>query len=108
MKGHVLELARAAITRRAILMNEGSRLNGAYVREENEILRCKKLSMTSAWQCAEMLGPVKLRRLDEPIAVSLEALVPTNNVYRHLEAKLDLSFMRDRETGRGASAAILR
>jgi hypothetical protein len=42
-----------------------------------------------------MLGPAKPRRLDEPIAVSLEALVPTNNFYRHLEAKLDLSFMRD-------------
>jgi transposase len=41
-----------------------------------------------------MLGPAKLRRLDEPIAVSLEALVPTNNFYRHLEAALDLSFVR--------------
>jgi hypothetical protein len=31
-----------------------------------------------------MLGPLKPRRLDEPIAVSLEDLVPANNVYRHL------------------------
>jgi len=41
-----------------------------------------------------MLGPPKPRRLDEPIAVSLEDLVPTDHFYRHLEAKLDLSFVR--------------
>jgi hypothetical protein len=37
-----------------------------------------------------MFGPPKLRRLDEPGAVSLEALVPRDNFYRHLEAQLDL------------------
>jgi transposase len=42
-----------------------------------------------------MLGPPKPRRLDEPIAVSLEQLVPANHFYRHLEAKLDLSFVRE-------------
>src|SRR5215213_9381350 len=42
-----------------------------------------------------MLGPAKPRRLDEPIAVSLEDLVPADHFYRHLEAKLDLSFVRD-------------
>jgi transposase len=42
-----------------------------------------------------MLGPLKSRRLDEPITVSLEELVPANNFYRHMEAKLDLSFVRD-------------
>jgi transposase len=42
-----------------------------------------------------MLGPAKPRRLDEPIAVSLEDLVPANHFYRHLEVKLDLSFVRD-------------
>ncbi len=42
-----------------------------------------------------MLGPAKPRRLNEPIAVSLEALVPTDNFYRHLEATLDLGFVRD-------------
>ncbi len=42
-----------------------------------------------------MLGPAKLCRLDEAIAVSLEALVPRNNFDRHLEAKLDLSFVRN-------------
>jgi transposase len=41
-----------------------------------------------------MLGPPKPRRLDQPIAVSLEDLVPTDHFYRHLEAKLDLSFVR--------------
>jgi hypothetical protein len=40
-----------------------------------------------------MLGPTNPRRLDEPIAVSLEGLVPANHFYRHLEAKLDLSFV---------------
>ena len=42
-----------------------------------------------------MLGPPKPRRLDELIAVSLEALGPPENVYRHLEATLDLGFVRD-------------
>ena len=42
-----------------------------------------------------MLGPPKPRRLDEPIAVSLEDLIPADHFYRHLEAKLDLSFVRD-------------
>jgi hypothetical protein len=42
-----------------------------------------------------MLGPAKPRRLDQPIAVSLEDLVPADNFYRHLEARLDLSFVRD-------------
>ncbi|MDP9365578.1 MAG: transposase [Chloroflexota bacterium] len=42
-----------------------------------------------------MLGPPKPRRLDEPVAASLEALVPRDHFYRHLEAKLDLSFVRD-------------
>src|SRR5215218_6270713 len=42
-----------------------------------------------------MLGPAKPRRLGEPIAVSLEDLVPASNFYRYLEAKLDLSFVRD-------------
>jgi hypothetical protein len=42
-----------------------------------------------------MLGPPKPRRLDEPIAVSLEQLVPANHFYRHLEAKLDLGFARE-------------
>lgn len=42
-----------------------------------------------------MLGPAKSRRLDEPIAVSLEDLVPARNFYRHLERSLDLSFVRE-------------
>src|ERR687890_74893 len=42
-----------------------------------------------------MLGPAKPRRLDQPIAVSLEDLVPQDHFYRHLEATLDLSFVRE-------------
>src|SRR5215210_3891993 len=42
-----------------------------------------------------MLGSPKPRRLDEPIAVSLEVLVPADHFYRHLEAELELSFVRD-------------
>jgi transposase len=42
-----------------------------------------------------MLGPPKPRRLDQPIAVSLEDLVPSIHFYRHLETKLDLSFVRE-------------
>ena len=41
-----------------------------------------------------MLGPAKPRRLDAPITVSLEDLVPTDHFYRHLEAKLDLVLQR--------------
>jgi hypothetical protein len=42
-----------------------------------------------------MLGPPKPRRLDQPIAVSLEELVSHDHFYRHLETKLDLSIVRD-------------
>jgi transposase len=42
-----------------------------------------------------MLGPPKPRHLDTPVLVSLEDLVPADNFYRHLEAKLDLGFVRD-------------
>ena len=42
-----------------------------------------------------MLGPAKFRHLDQPIAVSLEELVPVNHFYRHLEATLDLGFVRE-------------
>jgi transposase len=42
-----------------------------------------------------MLGPAKPRRLDQLITVSLDALVPPDNFYRHLEATLDLSFVRE-------------
>jgi hypothetical protein len=40
-------------------------------------------------------GPPKPRRLDQPIAVSRKALVSGDHFYRHLEAKLDLSFVRE-------------
>jgi hypothetical protein len=42
-----------------------------------------------------MLAPIKPRRLDAPIAVSLEDLVPANNFYRHPEATLNLGFVRE-------------
>jgi transposase len=42
-----------------------------------------------------MLGPPKLRCLDQPVTVSLEALVPADNFYRYLDATLDLTFVRD-------------
>src|SRR5688500_15682392 len=42
-----------------------------------------------------MLGPPKPRRLDAPVAVSLEDLVPADHFYRHLERALDLAFVRD-------------
>ena len=42
-----------------------------------------------------MLGPPKRRCLDRPIAVSLDDLVPTDNFYRHLDATLDLTFVRE-------------
>jgi transposase len=42
-----------------------------------------------------MLGPAKCRLADEVVTVSLDALVPANHFYRHLDASLDLSFIRD-------------
>jgi transposase len=42
-----------------------------------------------------MLGPPKLRCLDQPVSVSLAVLVPPDHFYRHLEAALDLSFVRE-------------
>ena len=51
-----------------------------------------------------MLGPAKPRRLDEPIAVSLEELVPPSNFYRHLDRALDLGFVRDLVRGTYAAA----
>jgi len=60
-----------------------------------------------------MLGPVKPRRLDQPIAVSLEDFIPPNHFYRHVAATLDLSFLRnwvaDRDTqqGRPSSSEFL-
>src|ERR671927_384187 len=53
-----------------------------------------------------MLGPPKRRALDQPVLVSLERLVPADHFYRHLDAALDLSFVREwvadryRERGR--------
>jgi transposase len=41
-----------------------------------------------------MLGPSKSRNLDRPAIVSLERLVPADHFYRHLDAALDLSFVR--------------
>jgi hypothetical protein len=45
---------------------------------------------TRSRECA-MLGPPKPHYLDQPIAVSLEDLAPTDNFYGHLETKLDFS-----------------
>src|SRR5436189_12127 len=42
-----------------------------------------------------MLGPVKVRRVDQPVVASLGALVPADHFYRHLDRTLDLSFVRD-------------
>src|SRR5918997_171501 len=42
-----------------------------------------------------MLGPAKVRRVDQPVLASLDALVPAHHFYRHLETKLDLAFVRD-------------
>jgi hypothetical protein len=52
-----------------------------------------------------MLGPPKLRRLDEPIVVSLEDLIPADHFYRHLETKLDLGFVRERVRASHATEA---
>ncbi len=52
-----------------------------------------------------MLGPPKLRCLDQPVTVSREALVPADNFARFREAKLHLSvvraWVRERYAARG-------
>src|SRR4051812_15891526 len=42
-----------------------------------------------------MLGPAQSHDLGPPVAVSLDRLVPRDHFYRHLEAMLDLGFVRD-------------
>ena len=42
-----------------------------------------------------MLGPPKARHVDRPVTATLDGLVPPDHFYRHLEATLDLSFVRD-------------
>jgi hypothetical protein len=42
-----------------------------------------------------MLGPPKARHVDRPVLASLDDLVPPDHFYRHLEAVLDLSFVRE-------------
>ncbi len=42
-----------------------------------------------------MLGPPKTRCLNRPVVASLEDLVPADHFYRHLDAALDLTFVRD-------------
>ena len=42
-----------------------------------------------------MLGPPTVRRLTEPVVVSLEMLVPADTLYRYLEATLDRSVVHD-------------
>ena len=42
-----------------------------------------------------MLGKPKRRPLDHPITTSLDTLVPVDHFYRHLDATMDLAFVRD-------------
>ena len=42
-----------------------------------------------------MLGPPKSRDLDQPVLISLEALVPADHFYRRLDAALDRSCTRE-------------
>src|SRR5215213_8150309 len=44
---------------------------------------------------APMLGPPKRRAVDQPVTVTLDSLVPADHFYRHLEATLDLAFVRE-------------
>src|SRR5436190_1225257 len=42
-----------------------------------------------------MLGPATVRRVDQPVLASLDAVVPANHFYRLLESTFDLTFVRD-------------
>lgn len=41
-----------------------------------------------------MLGQPKARCFDQPVLVSRERLMPPGHFYRHLDAALDLGFVR--------------
>ena len=53
-----------------------------------------------------MRGPPTARDRDRPALVSLEALVPADHVYRHLDATLDLGFVRDWVQDRYAARGV--
>jgi hypothetical protein len=55
-----------------------------------------------------MLGPIKLRRLDQPIAVSLKGLVPANNVYRFAQLGPYVQRPRDRGAVAGRPGKSIR
>ena len=63
------------------------------------------VALLMLWGGIAMLGPPKTRCLDRPVLASLEDLVPAGHFYRHLEATLDLGFVRgwvkDRYADRG-------
>ena len=42
-----------------------------------------------------MLGPAQSRDLDRPVVTSLDRLVPSGHVARHLDERLDLGFVRE-------------
>jgi transposase len=42
-----------------------------------------------------MLGPAQSRDFGRPVAISLDHLVPRDHFYRHLDARLDLGFVRE-------------
>src|SRR5688572_29512037 len=64
-------------------------------RSGDEAAATTRLSPVDPYPGVHMLGPAKPRRLDQPIAVSLEALVPASSFYRYLEHALELSFVRE-------------
>ena len=55
-----------------------------------------------------MLGPAKPRCLDRPVAASLEDIGLLRNLYRHLEDRLDLDFVRDWVGGTVISASDVK
>ncbi|MDP9378962.1 MAG: hypothetical protein M3Q29_02220 [Chloroflexota bacterium] len=52
-----------------------------------------------------MMGS-KQRAFGPLVSVSLEDLVPNDHFYRHLDAKLDLSFVRERFCCRGVGSTM--
>ena len=42
-----------------------------------------------------MLGPLEVLKLDQPIVISLEELVPRDHFYRRWDESLDLTVVRD-------------
>ena len=83
-------------------LGSGNRGVCQHVPTARRAVDCCPFPILPASRSESMLGSPMPRRLDEPIAVSLEDQIPADHFYRHLEATLGLGYVRDWTRGRYA------